>query len=154
MKYVLLAIWLLCLGACTENVKQQEVTVGGPDDPIQVEILADRAYDEKNWAVSEENYRKMAIALPVEAKPWFRLGNIFAHTDRPDDAIRAYREALVRRPDFTKAWHNMGVVQVKQAARTFNDLTIYADPDSPLYNKSERIYQGLMDLLTIDQDTN
>lgn len=154
MKFLYIPLLMLFLSACNpQAIKQEEADSSGPVDPIEIERLADQAYQEKNWAVSEVNYIKIARALPTESKPWFRLGNIYAYTNRPDDAVLAYREALVRKPDFTKAWHNMGVVQLKETARTFSQLTIHANSDSPLYGKSEIIYQGLMDLLNQEQET-
>lgn len=151
MKYLILPLFLI-LTACNQaTVKEETPDAGASGDPVEMERLADEAYEARDWETSEAQYRRLIKALPTEAKPWFRLGNIYAYNNRADEAVLAYREALVRRPDFTKAWHNMGVLQLRQAAKTFNDLTIHGSADSPLYQQASDLHIGILKLLSQEQ---
>ena len=44
------------------------------------------------------------------AEGWFNLGNAYAHSGNNEEAIKAYDEALLRRPDWTEAEENRALV--------------------------------------------
>lgn len=110
-----------------------ENTAPAGADLLSVEREALEAYQRQDWATSEKNFVLLTQKIPAESEPWFKLGNIYARTERPELAVRAYREAVIRDPEHSRAWHNMGVVQLKQAAASFKELQKFADPDDPLY---------------------
>lgn len=142
---IALLVALLGLAACAETPSKADDEQ--PIDLAQVYALATRAYDEKNWAESEKHYVTLTHRAPGEAEPWFKLGNIYARTLRPDLAIKAYRETLVRNSQHIKAWHNMAVVQLRQAAGSFAELELLVEPDDDLHEKSVRIQRAIEDLV-------
>ncbi len=134
----------LLLSACDiQFVKKDEAT----QDLFEVERLAIEAYENNDWAESEKHYIVLARKIPERSIHWFRLGNIYASTQRPDAAVSAYREALIRDPKMAKAWYNMGVLQLKQAANSFDQLHIYVNQDDPLYTNGQELFSGIVDLI-------
>ncbi len=125
---------------------------GGPAEPGAAQIAAareagERAYAAREWAAAEPHYRTLVAAIPQDAELWFRLGNIYARVDKPDAAVAAYREALVRDGDLAKAWFNMGVVQLRQAANSFLKLGAHVDPDDPVTQQGAEAYDAIMAIL-------
>lgn len=105
------------------------------------------AYAAGEWATAEPHYRTLVAAIPQDAELWFRLGNIYARTDRPDAAVAAYRESLVRDGDLAKAWFNMGVVQLRQAANSFLKMKVHSPAGDPVAARGAATYEAIMGIL-------
>jgi len=116
-------------------------------DAETVERTAREAYDRQDWAQAEQQYLTLTTKEAASAEPWFRLGNIYARTDRADLAVRAYREAIARDPKHARAWHNMGIVQLQQAAASFGEIEKVASRDDPLYARSAEIRASIQALI-------
>lgn len=138
------------LTACTSQLAKEEQS--SKADIFEIERLAAEAYEKNQWVESEQHYSELVKRIPERALHWFRLGNVYARTQRPDAAIIAYREALLRDPKMAKAWYNMGVLQLRQAANSFNEFQIYVDTNDPLYNKGQTIFTGIVDLIQGDDE--
>jgi len=142
---VVLVVLVLLLSGCA-------AFRGGPVEPRTAEIAAareagERAYAAHEWDAAEPHYRTLVGAIPQDAELWFRLGNIYARVDKPDAAVAAYREALVRDGDMAKAWFNMGVVQLRQAANSFLKLGAHVDPEDPVTQQGSEAYEAIMAIL-------
>ena len=116
-------------------------------DLFELERQADSVYQAGDLAASEQHYLQLVRKLPEEALHWFRLGNIYARTQRPDAAITAYREAVLRKPDYSKAWYNMGIIQLKQAANSFNEMQVHTPSDDPLNIQGKKVLEGILDII-------
>jgi len=143
-RIAVLALLIVALPACeTSNTK--------PDKPkpdlLEIYNLAATAYAEQNWADAEKYYITLTQESPGETEPWFKLGNIYARTRRLDAAIRAYREVLVRDSAYVKAWHNMAILQLREAGNSFEALELLVGPDDPLHEKSVRIQKAIDELV-------
>ena len=114
-RFLSLLITMIFLSAC--NMQNLQPT---PDATkiIEVEKRAYEAYQQEDWALAEREYRYLVQQVPGQSDPWFKLGNIYARTGQLDFAIGTYREALKRDPKNSKIWHNLGVVQLRQATNT------------------------------------
>jgi len=151
----LVFVMLILMGLCacipgnTTRKEEQETL-----DLFEVEQLAATAYSEGDWAGSEKYYVILVQQSPEESLSWFRLGNVYARTQRPNAAISAYQEALVRDPKNSKAWYNMAIVQLRQAANSFNELQVFADPDDPLSAQGKKAFDGILELLKQDNEGN
>ena len=106
-----------------------------------------RAYRSGDLAGAESGLTALTRRFPGEADAWFRLGNVRAKDNRLDDAIAAYREALVRDPRFAKAWHNLAVVQLRQASESFIALSERGRLGDPLQARGARIADDLVEIL-------
>lgn len=80
---------------------------------------ADRAYVEGKLAQALSGYQSLTRAMPQNADFWFRLGNVYARLKRPDEAVDAYQHALAIEPGHAKAWHNLGIIRLRQAEAAF-----------------------------------
>lgn len=129
-----------------EQPKFSEVS-SEPSDTGQVLALAEAAYAAKDWEAAEKHYVSTTRAIPKEATPWFRLGNIYARTDRPDFAVRAYKEALLRDPEMGKAWYNMGLVQLRQSANSFLQMRTYTKDNSESQIRADAMYEATIALI-------
>ncbi len=114
---------------------------------VEVQKRADAAYQNEDWKTAEKEYLYLAKNLPGEIEPWFRLGNIYARTGQLDAAVSAYREALVRDTKNSKIWHNLGIVQLRQATNTFVEMLDYTNPDDPLNQRAKQIVDTMGDLM-------
>ncbi len=150
-KLIWLLLFLLATTACT---LQQSTRKDEPDvDIFEIERLAIAAYDIGDMLESEKYYTILVQKIPKETLHWFRLGNIYARTNRPDAAVFAYRESLIRDPKLVKSWYNMGIVQLKQAAHSFNELQINTDSEHPLHEQGEKVFDGILGLIKGDKAT-
>lgn len=138
------ALALLTLTACGQTTTK-------PDAPAvnlgETYGLAAAAYEEQDWVASEKHYLTLTQGAPEEVEPWFKLGNIYARTGRLDAAVKCYREALVRDSRNAKAWHNMGVTQLRNSGESFRELEMLVDEADPLHEKSVRIQRTIDELV-------
>jgi tetratricopeptide (TPR) repeat protein len=137
------------LAACSGGqIKNDDETT--KVDILEINKLADAAYASGDMEESEKHYSVLIREIPKEVLPWFRLANVYARTKRPDPAVRAYKEVLVRNPAYANAWFNMAIVQLKQAASSFNEMQIYTDSTHPLYPRSKQAFEGILELIKGD----
>lgn len=143
---------LFMLSACNnQNVKESDPQY---QDMFKVEALASQSYAKNEWLESEKYYAILVEKIPENAEHWFRLGNIYARTQRPDAAVTAYRESLIRNPKHAKAWYNMGVLHLQQAANSFSKFQLYVDKDDPLYEKGQKIFVDTLGIIKRDKGTS
>jgi tetratricopeptide (TPR) repeat protein len=58
---------------------------------------------------------RAALALrPRDYSLWNKLGATLANSSRSNEAISAYQKALDLKPNYMRAWTNMGIAQVRQ----------------------------------------
>lgn len=141
------AVLLMLLTACTTTpvIKQQPV-----QHLLETEKLAATAYENSDWQDSEKYYLILIEKDPGQSLYWLRLGNIYSRTNRPDAAIVAYREALVRDSGLTNAWFNMGIIQLKQATYSLNEMQLHVDPEDPVAIQSRKLLEGILELIQGD----
>ena len=152
-----LLLVLLALSGCERSTKpapprpavsaDTENTQGKDSDPAQSLALAEAAYEAKDWQAAEQHYVSVTKRIPDEAHPWFRLGNIYARTERPDFAVRAYKEALIRDPQLSKAWYNMGLVQLRQSANSFLQMRTHTADNSAQRARADAMYEALIEFI-------
>ena len=118
-----------------------------PQDPASLAAAAETAYATQRWADSERLYTELVTREPAHPEAWFKLGNIYARSARPDFAVRAYREAVTRDPHHARALHNLGMVQLREAATSFEQLKNIGAADDPLVAHGSALSAGLQHLL-------
>jgi Flp pilus assembly protein TadD len=143
-RWLLTVVLVATLNGCERSPRKPDKK---PIDLAQTYSLAAKAYDAENWADSEKHYTTLVQNAPGEAEPWFKLGNIYARTSRPELALQAYRETLVRDPRNAKAWHNMAVLQLRNAGKSFSELERLVESDNPLHAKSIKIQTAIDELV-------
>jgi predicted Zn-dependent protease len=66
-------------------------------------------------AKAESLYKSVLRQTPNDPEVWFRLGNLYANNNRPDEAAIAYQRCLIADNAFSKAWHNLSMIRLRQA---------------------------------------
>ena len=142
---------LLAAGLCACNtgnvIPAQETSLA---QVSATELNASQAYEKEDWVTAEREYRKLTEIMPTSPESWFRLGNVYVRLKRPNDALLAYQEALIRDPNHAKAWHNTGIVQLEQATNTFLEMQNHLQSDDPLYQRAQQIIDSVTGLLEQD----
>lgn len=153
MKFIIYFFLLLsyaALAGCATGTFATTVE-NSSTDYLLLKEQADQAYAKKQYNIAETEYLRLTDAVPRDADAWFKLGNIYARTHKPEKAIKAYHEAILREPGLSKAWHNMGVVHMRQAANAFLSLQKHATTDDPLNDIALRRLNGLYELMPAQQ---
>lgn len=95
----------------------------------------------------DERAEKLLIgltrAVPNDAEAWFYLGNLYARTNRPEQAAQAYQKSLMLNGSDARAWHNIGVVRVREAWAAFIQAHNLSKTDDPLYAKLESLISAM-----------
>lgn len=123
-------------------------------DYTEIQKRANEAYQNEDWQSAEKDYKFLAQNIPGDIESWFRLGNIYARTDKLDAAVAAYREALIRDQDNSKIWHNLGVVQLRQATNTFIEMLEYTDSTDPLNQRAKIVVNTVSNLMATGFDAS
>jgi tetratricopeptide (TPR) repeat protein len=146
IRQISLLLALVALGACGDGSMVKK------NDLIQLQEVAGKAYAEGDWRAAEKYFRILTERVPGEGEFWFRLGNIYARMHRPDEAIIAYKEALLRQNTKSKAWHNMGIVYLRQSAHAFTQMLTDMNPQDPLFQRAMVLNDAVLKILN-DIDT-
>jgi hypothetical protein len=64
-------------------------------------------------------------------------------TQQPDQAVQAYQQAIVRNPNHTRAWHNLGIVRMRQAMAAFVSSASTAPAEDPMHDVSTHLVAEL-----------
>jgi tetratricopeptide (TPR) repeat protein len=121
-------------------------------DLLNIREEASRAYFDKDYSTAVTKLELLTQKVPVDGDLWFRLGNAYAKSNKPQKAISAYQNALLRDPEMGKAWYNMGLIQTRMALKTFTEMKLYTKDDEPVGIRGEKMRLGLMDLLQQEDD--
>lgn len=147
-RIIFLIVFMLLTGCVTNPPKSGESSNSDEDSYLLVVYAkAMKAYEQGDMVTAEAGLKKITEQLPKDAEAWFRLGNVYARTDRPDEAILAYREALVRNPEKTKAWHNMSIIYLRQALNSLNGLQNNTRKSDPEYKRAELFSTTILEML-------
>ncbi len=108
---------------------------------------ADKSYQEGKYPTALRYYQKLSKAAPSEAEVWFRLGNTHARMDQTDEAVKAYREAVLRDNRYSKAWYNAGFNQLRASAQTFSEALRYLPESDPVFQIAKSYNEKLLQLM-------
>lgn len=138
---LLLALLLASLGGCAGLPQRSGA------DLFELQRQAAKAYQDQQYEQALTLYRQLTRRVPKDALVWFRLGNVQARLARPDQAVQSYRHALLLNPRLSKAWHNMGIIQLRQAAATYTEMATHIEPVDPLQARALHNAEVLLQLL-------
>ena len=115
-------------------------------DVLTINRDAQLAYEKGEDAKAETLYRSLARRMPTDSETWLRLGNLYARRNLPDDAAAAYQRALIANNTEVRAWHNLGVVRLRQAYAALLQAFANLPPQNPLYRQVEATLEQLSQL--------
>ena len=146
-RLIFLILIALTLSGCNLLDIQPDKPLPEISDITQLEQQAREAYANEDWATAAAAYKSLTVQLPGNSEPWFRLGNVYARANNLDAAVAAYRESLVRDHKNGKAWHNLGVIQLRQAANTFLEMQQYTEENDPLNFRARYAVNSIANLI-------
>jgi len=150
VKREFLFIGLLFVAGCGPG-KAMQVFDNDPD-VITINREAQLAYEGGESAKAEALYKSLVRKMPNDAETWFRLGNLYARSNRPDEAANAYQRSLLSDSANARAWHNLGVVRLRQAWASMLQAQELLKPDTPLYQSVDEMLKELGKLPVVDAD--
>jgi len=127
---------LLFVAACSTPT-----VIGG--DVFDLHRKAVLAYESGEDAKAEALYQGLARAAPGDPEIWLRLGNLYARSNKPDDAADAYQHALLLNQHDQRAWYNLGVIRQRQAYAAFIQANQIVDKADPVYAKTAAMIEKL-----------
>jgi cytochrome c-type biogenesis protein CcmH/NrfG len=104
---------------------------------------AQMAYGGAEDERAEKLLQALSRAAPNDSETWFYLGNLYARTNRPEQAVEAYQKALMINRGDSRAWHNIGVVRLREAWAAFIQAFDVSAPDNPLHAKVEALISAM-----------
>jgi tetratricopeptide (TPR) repeat protein len=110
---------------------------------LTLQEQADTAYRTDDMQRAAALYLQLTKLIPQEADYWYMLGNSYVRTQQPDRAVEAYQQAIARNPNHTRAWHNLGIVRMRQAMAAFVSSASTAKQGDPLRDVSTRLADDL-----------
>lgn len=137
----MLALCWLMVG-CVTNLPK-----ASPEEINANYAAANQAYADKNYKLALFEYIKLSKNVRADAIIWFRIGNSYNRLENYNEAIAAYEKALLLDPRLSKAWHNMGIIQLKQSVNTWRQMLVYISKDDPLYKKALDISNKLLEVV-------
>ncbi|NNJ92076.1 MAG: hypothetical protein HKP55_10395, partial [Gammaproteobacteria bacterium] len=59
-----------------------------------------------------------------------------------------YRQAVIQNPKLSIAWHNMGVLQLRDVNKTFESMKLHTPPDHPLFPRAASLAEATRMILS------
>jgi tetratricopeptide (TPR) repeat protein len=143
----LFAIFSVLLLSGCQNPLVKPSTSSATDELAQLRQEAATAYNNKDFQTALVLYQQLTAAIPNDATIWLRTGNVLARLNRPAEAIQYYQETVSKNPKLAIAWHNMGVLQLRQAANTLVQMVQNINPDDPLYPRAVALSEATLQIL-------
>jgi hypothetical protein len=100
---------------------------------------ANAAYQSGDMEHAAALYLQLTKMIPQEADYWYMLGNAYVRTQQPDQAVQAYQQAIARNPNHARAWHNLGIVRMRQAMAAFVSSASTAKAEDPMHEVSTQL---------------
>lgn len=141
-RLVMLLVSAALLGGCA-------MLPGQDGDLYSMRREAQLAYAGDQDERAEKLLVGVTRAVPNDVEAWFYLGNLYARTNRPDEAAQAYQKALMLNGSDAKVWHNLGVVRLREAWAAFIQAYNAGPSDDPMHARLEALISG-MEKLPLD----
>lgn len=144
-RWYLLCALVLASVACTSPAKKPDQL---PVEDINATTTrAEQSYANADWRTAAEAYGVLVAARSEDVDLWFRYANALARSEQPERAVTAYREVLRRDQHYAKAWFNMGIVQLRDAADSFAQMNAQVGSQDPLRVQSEQLQRDITAIL-------
>ena len=97
------------------TIRHHRVEENAPEDPNAALIeQAETAMQHGDFSQAEASLQKVIVTDENNYRAWFDLGFVYNATQRPTDAINAYRKAVTAKPDVFESNLNLGLLLARQ----------------------------------------
>ncbi len=146
LKYSIFALVIVLQGCAATTVEQF-------DKSLELGRQANSFYVRGEYLRAAMLYQELVAESPNDAEHWFRLGNSNVHLNRPQQAMEAYREAIVREPSYSKAWYNLAMLQAKAVGETVAEMSRNVPVDDPSLADVQHKMQAFLIAFNLGQPT-
>ena len=147
MKYFQLLILLATILSSGCSVNDTKPISETQIDAIELEQLANIAYDNESWEEVIRYYRMLTNKISNDEKLWYRLGNAYAQINNTKSAIDAYKTALTINSNDSMILHNLAITQLQESTKTFLELEKYTGANDPLNLRARLAIKAIATLL-------
>tara|TARA_R110000787_G_scaffold211663_9_gene321508 strand:+ start:32005 stop:32496 length:492 start_codon:yes stop_codon:yes gene_type:complete len=114
-------------------------------DPLRDKLeRASLALREARLLDAEVMYRELSVSHPRLPEVWLQLGNIYTRQAQLEAAMRAYKDGLKYTREDGRLWHNLAVVELKQAIQTLETASQVLPADSPYRGHINQLHGRLL----------
>ena len=140
MRLMCLVLFLvLGLSGCAAVDAVKSMAAADRIDVYDAQQQAMAAYEDQDNARAEALFKSVLRVAPNDAPTWFYLGNLYARSGQPEQAVEAYEKTLMLDGSNARAWHNLGVVKLRQSRAAFIRSFELTDEANPLHAKAEAV---------------
>lgn len=136
----LLGLVLGVLAGCATNANSDQ---SADTDSQLMHREAQDAYDKGDDVRAELLYKKLTTQGPQDAETWFRLGNVYARTKKPQIAQEAYLKSLSLKDNDPRTWNNLGIVMLRQSWMALVQARLISEPNDPAFANTAVIINTL-----------
>lgn len=136
-------VGLVLAAGCATNATIQEEA---DSRLISIDRQAENAYRNGRAAEAVSLYEELVQAIPEDAGYWYRLANAYVRTDREREAVFAYERSLAIDARNPRAWHNMGIVLLRQSQEAFIRGADVSQPGTSEHEQNRRLLDALMEV--------
>ena len=137
----LLLISLLSAGGCASHPQAD----GQGEGALRVRLeRADLALREARMIDAEVLYRELTETHPRLPEVWLQLGNIYTRQAQLEAAMRTYRGGLRYAQNDGRLWHNLALVELKQALLTLETANEVLPPDNVHAARIQQLHRSLI----------
>jgi cytochrome c-type biogenesis protein CcmH/NrfG len=105
----------------------------------EAQVALDNADDQR----AETLYKALARQTPSDPEVWLRLGNLYARTDHPDQAVEAYMKSASLNDRDPRVWYNLGIVRMRQAWAALMRASVTSADKDPVHAMSGDMIKSL-----------
>ncbi len=141
-------IIMLCASCARTGTKDDIASTKQILSAMQISQKATKAYDREDFESAEKLFLQVVENDPKNSRAWYKLGNIYAGSNRLRLAMDVYHNAIDIKPDHQKARHNLGVIYLEQARNYLADSGLGIDSiDQAALNNLKSYLQQLLEQL-------
>jgi cytochrome c-type biogenesis protein CcmH/NrfG len=101
-------------------------------------------------AKAEALYKAVLRNTPNDAETWYRLGNLYANNNRATEAAIAYERTLVADNNHARAWHNLGIIRLRQSYAAMLQAQITVNEEDPLMERVDSTLEQMSRLSILE----
>ncbi|MGA0570785.1 hypothetical protein ACO2Q9_08705 [Variovorax sp. VNK109] len=143
----------LVLGGCASRPNTGTTLAGTPSMGANIELLNKQQFagQENEASRSEALFQSLLRKIPNDADTWFRLGNLYASNNLPEPAAGAYNRALLADNSHARAWHNLGVIKLREAYAALLQAQVTVDSnDEAMAKRIDSLLEDLSRLSALE----
>lgn len=147
MNKILALLLLLTISGCSNLADKSSYNEQQLDSLLSLQQAADAAYRAQDWPLAIQQYQALLEQYPGHSNSWYRMGNSYSELGKLEQAMAAYEQSIHHDLKNTRAWHNLGILQLRTATRTFLDMQNHASESDEHARRGQTIVDSIGQIL-------